>query len=294
MKSGYVAIIGRPNVGKSTLINRLVGQKLSIVSDKPQTTRHRILGVYTEARGQIALVDTPGVHRPAYAMNRRMMHIIYDSLSQVDLLLLMIDVTEKFGHGDKFVIDLIGQAKRKSILLLNKIDLIKKPLILPIIERYRQAYAFLEFLPISALHGEYLGSVIDKIFEALPEGEPLFPSEYLTDRTERFIVAELIREKVLAHTRAELPYSTAVRIDLFDEAERQTKKRMRIAATVFVEKPSQRAILLGHAGAMIKKTGTAARHEIESFLEAHVFLELYIKVEGKWRNNPAVLDQLGV
>lgn len=286
--------MGRPNVGKSTLLNRLIGQKLSIVSNKPQTTRHRILGVLTEARGQIAFVDTPGIHRPSYALNRRMMQVIHDSLQSVDLALLMIDVTQKFGGGDQFVLDMVRQAHRKTLLLLNKVDAIKKPLLLPILDRYRKAHEFLDYLPISALKGDYLDKVIDQIFEALPEGELLFPAEYLTDRTERFIVAELIREKVLANTREELPYTTAVFINEFDESDRKKKKLVRITATIYVEKTSQRPIVLGHGGEMIKRIGTAARQEIEKFLGARVFLELQVKVEEKWRNNPAVLDQIGI
>jgi GTP-binding protein Era len=290
-----VSIIGRPNVGKSTLLNRLVGQKVSIVSNKPQTTRHRILGVHTDARGQVAFVDTPGIHKPGYELNRRMMAIIYQALQDVDLLLLMIDASAKFGRGEQFVLDLVKEAKRKTILLINKVDKVKKSAVLPIIDRYRKEYDFLDYLPVSALTGGNTDMVLNAIFEHLLEGEPLFPPDYLTDKSERFLVAELIREKVLAFTREELPYTTAVIIDRFDEGERETKKHLvRIAASILVEKKSQRAIVVGHAGQMLKTIGSAARKEIERLLDAKVFLELYVKVEEKWRNDVAILDKLEI
>lgn len=294
MKSGSVSIIGRPNVGKSTLLNRLVGQKISIVSDKPQTTRNRILGVLTDARGQIAFVDTPGIHKPGYELNRRMMKTIYSVLEEVDLLLLMIDASEKFGHGDQFVLRLVKGSDLSCILLINKVDMVKKSKVLPLIERYSKEYGFLDYIPISALKGDNVDVLVDKIFERLPEGDVLFPNDYMTDKPERFLVSEFIREKVLHFTREELPYTTAVIIDQFDESKRETNHFVEISASILVEKESQRAIVVGHAGQMIKKIGTAAREEIEKLLGAKVYLNLFVKVKEKWRNNTRVLDSIGI
>ncbi len=294
MKAGFVSIIGRPNVGKSTLLNRLIGQKVSIVSNKPQTTRHRILGVLTDPRGQIAFVDTPGIHKPGYELNRRMMRAIRNALEGVDLLLLMVDASEEFGHGDQFVLNIFKETTVKSLLLINKVDKVKKSKALPIIDRYQREHDFLDYIPISALKGDNLNVVIDKLFEYLPEGERLFPEDYITDRSERFLVSELIREKVLEFTRQELPFSTACVIEAFDESRRASKGLVRISALVVVERDSQRAILIGHAGQMIKKIGTMARKEIEKLLGAKVFLELFVKVEEKWRNNVQMLDEIGI
>lgn len=293
-KSGFVAIIGRPNVGKSTLLNRLIGHKVSIVSEKPQTTRHRILGIITDERSQIVFVDTPGIHKPGYELNRRMMQIIYEALQDVDLVILMVDVGQEFGQGDRFVLDMIKEAARPTILAINKVDAFKKSRALPIIDQYQKEYGFLDYIPISALRGDNVDVLIDKVFEHLPEGEPLYPPEYITDKSERFIVGELIRERVLAHARQELPFSTAVVVEKFDESERETRNFVKIIATIIVERESQKAIVIGRGGQMIKKIGTEARKEIEAFLGAKVYLDLFVRVQERWRDLPRFLDEIGI
>ncbi len=293
MKFGYAALIGRPNVGKSTLLNRLIGQKVAIVSDKPQTTRTRLIGVRTLPEGQIVFVDTPGIHRPGYRLNERMMEEVYESIRQVDVLLHMVDVTEKYGKGEQYVLDLVqGQTKRR-FLLLNKMDAINKGRVLPMIEFYSQTAQYDEIIPISALNGDNVDVVQQKILEYLPEGEPQYPPDFITDRNERFLVAEIIREKVLAHTREELPYSTAVHVDLFDESERD-EGFVRIAASIIVEKEGQKKIVIGRGGQMIRQIGIEARKEIEDFLDVRqIYLDLTVRVQPGWRNLEHLLEELG-
>jgi len=294
VKSGFVAIIGRPNVGKSTLLNRLVGVKISIVSDKPQTTRHRILGVSNTDEVQMIFVDTPGIHRPGFRLNQRMMEAVYGSIRDVDLLIHMIDASEKFGKGEQFVLDLVGSSKKPCFLLLNKIDLINKGKLLPIIDFYNKEEVYDEIIPGSALNGQNLDLLVSRISEYLPEGEPLYPSEYLTDQQERSIVGEMIREKVLLHSLKELPYSVAVLVEEFQEGERETGF-VRISASVIVDKEGQKKILVGRGGQMIKRIGTEARKEIEAFLQVRrIYLELNVKVVPGWRNREGMLDDLGV
>ena len=292
MKSGSVVIIGRPNSGKSTLLNALVGQKISIVSDKPQTTRHRVLGVVTEARGQIVFLDTPGIHKPAYAMNRRMLQTVYDGLLDVNLAILMIDASIAFGSGENYVLETVKRSGVPTILLLNKIDIIAKSRLLPIMERYGTAYDFLEIIPVSALAGENLTVVLDKIFEHLPTGEPLYDTEYFTDRTEKFLAGEFVREKILDRVREELPYACAVLIRRFDESQRETKKIVRIEADILVEKRSQQGIVLGAGASQLKNIGIAARRDLEELLDCKVFLGLQVRTSPDWRNDNAVLDEL--
>jgi GTPase len=292
MKSGTAVIIGRPNSGKSTLLNSLVGQKISIVSDKPQTTRHRILGITTEARGQILFMDTPGIHKPAYGMNRRMLHTVYNGLRDVDLVLLVVDASISFGSGEHFVLETVKKAGLRAFLLLNKIDRIAKNRLLPIMQRYGGAYDFLEIIPISARTGENLPLVLDKIFERLPEGEALYDPEQFTDRTERFLAAEFIREKLLERVREELPYTCAVLIRKFDESQRAEKKLVVIEADILVEKRSQQGIILGAGASQLRDVGIAARQELERLLDCKVFLGLQVKTVHNWRNDEAVLDQL--
>jgi len=292
MKSGSAVIIGRPNSGKSTLVNALVGQKISIVSDKPQTTRHRVIGVVTEARGQIVFLDTPGIHKPAYAMNRRMIQTVYDGLHDVDLAILMTDASIAFGSGENYALEIVKKAGIPAILLLNKIDIIAKRRLLPVMERYGAAHDFLEIIPVSALTGENLEVVRDKIFEHLPEGEPLYDEEYFTDRTERFLAGEFVREKILDCVREELPYACAVIIRKFDESQRETKKLVRIEADILVEKRSQQGIVLGAGAAQLKNIGIAARRDLEKLLECRVFLGLQVRTSPDWRNDEAVLDEL--
>ncbi|MCL2877711.1 MAG: GTPase Era [Acidobacteria bacterium] len=292
MKSGSAVIIGRPNSGKSTLLNALVGQKISIVSDKPQTTRHRVLGVVTEARGQIVFLDTPGIHKPAYAMNRRMLQTVYDGLRDVDLAILMTDASTAFGSGENYALETVKKAGVPAILLLNKIDVIAKRRLLPVMQRYGEAYDFLEIIPVSALSGENLDVVRDKIFEHLPEGEPLYDAEYFTDRTERFLAGEFIREKILDRVREELPYACAVIIRRFDESRRETKKLVRVEADILVEKRSQQGIVLGAGASQLKNIGVAARRDLEELLDCKVFLGLQVRTSPDWRNDEAVLDEL--
>jgi len=292
MKSGTAAIIGRPNSGKSTLLNAIVGQKVSIVSDKPQTTRHRILGILTDVRGQIVFVDTPGIHKPGYHMNRRMLKCVYDALGHVDLVLLLVDASVPFGAGDGFVLETLKGSRSKALLLINKIDKTAKPNLLPIIDRYGKEYEFLEIIPISALTGDNLDLMINKVFEYLPEGEALFDAEQITDRSERFLSAEFIREKILERTREEIPYTSAVLIRRFDESRRERENLVLVDADILVEKKSQQGIILGAGGLRLRDVGIAARRELEQLLGCKVYLSLKVLTSLRWRDNDAVLDEL--
>ena len=288
--SGFVAVVGRPNVGKSTLVNRLVGEKVAIVSDKPQTTRNRILAVLNRPDGQIVLFDTPGIHKPMHRMNERMVEAAVGSLGQVDLALWLVDVTEDYGPGDRYVKDVLARAGKPVILGLNKIDLVPKPRLLPLIDRYRQLLDFAEIVPISGLKGDNVERLAERLVAHLPEGERLYPEDFLTDQPERFFVAEMVREQILRHTREEIPYSTAVIIDSFKEAQ----PVMRIEASILVERQSQKGILIGRGGAMLKAIGSAARREIEAFLGTKIYLGLFVKVREGWREDPAMLDEMGL
>ena len=294
MKSGTAAIIGRPNSGKSTLLNALIGQKISIVSANPQTTRYRILGIHTEPRGQIVFVDTPGIHRPNYRMNERMQHAVSDSLSGIDLVLLVVDGSIAFGGGEAYVLEMVQKARARTILLINKIDKFAKPKLLPIMKRYGEAYEFLEIIPISALKADNLDVVVEKIFACLPQGEPLYDPELVTDRSERFLAAEFIREKILARTREELPYCTAVLVNQFDESQRETKNLVVIEADILVEKRSQQGIILGAGGTQLRQLGTDARKDLETLLGCKVYLALTVRTSSRWRDDESVLNQLEV
>ena len=290
-KSGMVSLIGRPNAGKSTLLNKLIGEKIAIVSDKPQTTRTRITGVLTRPDGQIVFLDTPGIHKPGYALNRRMMAVVTDALSSVDLVLLIVDSTEATGSGDRFVRDMIAKVPTRAFLLVNKIDALRdKSRLLPLIQFYSEAREFAEVIPVSAKTGEGAGLLIDKIVEHLPEGQALFPNDALTDQPERVIAAELVREKILHVTGQELPYVTAVVTERWQEEPEVT----RIECVIYVERPSQRPIILGHGGARIKQIGIEARADIERLLGRHVFLKLFVKVREHWRDDERALDELGI
>jgi GTP-binding protein Era len=292
MKCGTAVIIGRPNSGKSTLLNAFVGQKVSIVSTKPQTTRHRILGIATEARGQIVFMDTPGIHKPEYSMNRRMLHTVYEGLRGVDLVLLIVDASISFGGGENFVLETVKKAQSPTFLLFNKIDKIAKTALLPAMRRYGEAYNFLEIIPISAKSGQNLDLVRDRIFDLLPEGEPLYDAEQITDRSERFLTAEFIREKLLERVREELPYTCAVLVRKFDESKRETQSLVVIEADILVEKRSQQGIVLGSGASQLRDLGIAARRDLEQFLDCKVFLGLQVRTARNWRNDEAVLDQL--
>jgi GTPase len=291
---GAIAIIGRPNAGKSTLLNRLVGSKLSIISEKPQTTRQLIRGELNHPRGQAVFVDTPGIHKPGFELNRRMLQYVHEAIASVDLLLVITDASQSFGAGERFVLDLIKQSRKKCLLLLNKVDRVPKNKLLPLLEFYSKEYAFKELIPISARDGTQLDVLKEKIFEHLPIGEAMYGEDYFTDVTERFMVAELIRERVLAHMREEIPYTTAVVIENFDESDRESRRLVRINALVVVEKPSQQSIVVGRGAAMIKMIGTEARKEIQEYLEAQVFLDLRVRTVEDWRNNNAFLLSVGI
>jgi GTP-binding protein Era len=292
-RSGFVSIIGRPNAGKSTLLNALVGEKLAIVTRKPQTTRNRIQGFVNVAKkgkypaGQIVLIDTPGIHKPVNSLNRSMMKEVYDAVEGCDLLLLIVDATEKFGSGDQFVIELAKRTKLPCFLLLNKIDGLHKDRLLPLIDRYKELHEFAEVIPISALKRDGLDALLDAIIKALPEGPRYFSEDQITDQPERFLAAELIREQVLQLTSQEVPHATTVLIDSFEEGSKLT----RIAATIYCEREGQKAILIGKHGANLKKIGTSARQQIERLLGTKVFLELYVKVQPGWRESRAFVDE---
>jgi GTPase len=290
-KSGVVALIGRPNAGKSTLLNRAIGMKIAIVSDKPQTTRTRITGVLTRAEGQIVFLDTPGVHKPGYKLNRRMMAIVTDALSTVDLILLMIDATKPMGHGDQFVLDMLKRVPTRAFLLLNKVDALRdKSKLLPFIGRYTKEREFIEVIPTSALKGDGVELVVTKAFEYLPEAPLLYPEDEITDQPERVLAAELVREKILEVTGEELPYVTAVVTERWEESEDITK----IHCLIYVERASHRAIVIGRGGARLKQIGTAARVDIEKLLGRHVFLNLFVKVREHWRDDERALNELGI
>ena len=293
MRAGYVSLIGRPNAGKSTLLNRFAGQKLAIVSDKPQTTRHRITGVRNVPDGQIVFLDTPGIHKPQHRMNRRMVDTALDTLRDVNVVVLVVDATARPGSGDAFVVDVLRRSGRLGILALNKVDAIHKPRLLPIIEHFAKSFEFKAIVPVSALKGDGVAGLEREIIAALPEGEALYPADYLTDQTERGLTAELIREKVLTHTRDELPYTTAVIIDQFEEP--GTRGGLtRIHASILVETESQKPIVVGKGGDMIKRIGTDARRDLEAMLEGKVFLDLHVKVREAWRDDERILDELGM
>jgi GTP-binding protein Era len=292
MKSGFVSFLGRPNAGKSTLLNRLVGQKLAIVSDKPQTTRTRIVGVRNYAEGQVVFVDTPGVHKPTHRMNVRMVDAALEAMREVDVLALVVDASVKPGPGDQFLLNTIRDVKAPVLLILNKVDLMAKPRLLPLIDQYRKAFPFVEIVPVSAIDGTNV-DVLERLFlQYLPEGDPMFPPDYLTDQPERFFAAEIVREQVLQLTHDELPFSTAVVVDRFEKPGEESI--LRLFCTILVERESQKPIVVGKAGAMIKKIGTAARAELERFFGTRVYLDLHVKVRAEWRDDERLLDDIGL
>lgn len=292
MKSGFVALVGRPNAGKSTLLNRLVGQKLAIVSDKPQTTRNRIRGVRNFPEGQVVFVDTPGLHRPLYRLNVRMVDAALDALREVDVVAAVVDAAERPGAGDRYLMDILRKLQKPKVLALNKVDLVAKEQLLPLIARYSETVGFDDVVPISAQTGDNVPRLEAVLLTHLPEGEPFYDEDYLTDQPERFFVAELVREQVLQHTRAELPFATAVVVDRFEEADENGL--LRFYCTILVERESQKPIVVGRGGAMIKTIGTSARHELERFFGARVYLDLRVKVRADWREDERVLDELGL
>jgi len=296
-RSGFVCILGRPNAGKSTLLNALVGEKLAIISPKPQTTRNRIQGIIHLPKGkgkgkdggQIVLLDTPGVHKPDSSLGRKMMVEVREALEGCDLVLLIMDVTRKLDPRDQFALDLLKQSGAKAFLILNKVDLIReKAKLLPLIEQYRKLHDFAEVIPISALKRNGLDVLLSHIVAALPAGPAYFPEDEITDQPARFMAAEIVRERVLLHTSEEIPYATTVIVENFEQGSKLT----RIAATIYCERDSQKGILIGKHGQMLKKIGTAARIQIERMLGTRVFLELYVKVEPGWRDSRRFIDEL--
>jgi GTP-binding protein Era len=291
MKSGFVALLGRPNAGKSTLLNRLLGQKLAIVSDKPQTTRTRVVGVKNRPDAQIVFVDTPGVHKPTHRMNVRMVDTALDAMREVDVVCLVVDASVKSGPGDRLLLTLLKDVKVPVILALNKVDLVSKPKLLPVLDHYSKAYAFAELVPLSAADGTNVDTLEGLFVRYLPEGEPLYPPEHFTDQTERFFAAEIVREQVLQLTHDELPFSTAVVVDAFDESE---PGLIKLYCTILVDRESQKPIVVGKAGSMIKAIGTAARLGLEEHFGQKVFLDLHVKVKSEWRDDERLLDEIGL
>lgn len=294
-RSGFVCILGRPNAGKSTLLNALVGEKVAIISPKPQTTRSRIQGVVHVPKrngkggGQIVLIDTPGVHKPDSSLGRKMMVEVREALEGCDLVLMIMDVTHKFDPRDQFALDLLKKSGTKAFLILNKVDLIReKSRLLPLIEDYRKMYAFSEVIPISALKRKGLDELLDLVIAVLPAGPAYFPEDQVTDQPARFMAAEIVREQVLLNTSEEIPYATTVIVESFEEGSKLT----RIAATIYCERGGQKGILVGKGGQMLKKIGTAARLQMERMLGTKVFLELFVKVEAGWRDSRHFVEEL--
>ena len=291
-RSGYVALIGRPNAGKSTLLNFLVGEKIAAVSNKPQTTRHKIQGIVTLENGQIVFVDTPGVHKPGYLLNRRMMSAVHDAILSVDLIVLLRDASVSTGNGDRFVLDLVKQSEKPAVLVLNKIDKIReKRELLPLIEFYSKEYDFQEIVPISALKGDSIDNLLRQLAKHLPKSEPIFSADELTDQPLRVLVAEMVREQILRTTGDEIPYVTAVVTEKYDETDPNVT---RIHCAIYVERSSQKGIIIGKQGIKLKKIGTEARVDIEKLLGKKVFLQLFVKVVEDWRNQERSLDEIGI
>ena len=293
MRAGLVSLVGRPNAGKSTLLNRLVGTKIAIVSDKPQTTRTRIVGVRNYPDAQAVFVDTPGIHRPMHRMNVRMVDTALESMQDVDVLGLVVDASVPVGSGDRHVVDLVKAVDAPIFLILNKIDLIKKSRLLPLIDTFPERDRFAEIVPVSAATGDNVDRLERALIERLPEGEPVYPTDYLTDRPERFMASEIVREKLLAFTHAELPFSSAVVVDLFEEP-LGPDGVLRLYCSIVVERESQKAIVVGKSGGMVKRIGTAAREELERFFATRVFLDLHVRVKADWREDDRMLQDIGL
>ena len=290
-KSGFVSIIGRPNVGKSTFMNRVVGQKIAIMSDKPQTTRNKVQGVVTNENSQIVFIDTPGIHKPKHKLGDFMMKSAKNTLKEVDVILFMVNADEKIGPGDRFVIEMLKGSETPVFLVINKIDLVHPDALFEIINSYVEEYDFAEIVPLSALNGNNVERLMETLTNYLPEGPKYYPDDQVTDHPERFIVSELIREKVLHLTREEVPHSIAV---VIDKISRDDKKQIvNVMATIIVERDSQKGIIIGKQGALLKQIGTKARRDIEMLLGSKVFLELWVKVQKDWRNKPGQLKEFG-
>ena len=290
-KSGFIGIIGRPNVGKSTLLNALVGEKIAITTSKPQTTRNRIMGIRNQAEGQMIFMDTPGIHQADSALNRHMVNVAKDTFGRVDILLLLVEAAAGVHPSDPFIIKSLPKGAMPVILVINKIDLVKKMQLLPLIDQLHPLHPFAAVVPLSARTGDGLPRLVDEILQALPEGPACFPEDTMTDCPERFIAAEIIREKIIMLTRQEIPYVTAVIVDAFKEDEQ--KRLIRIQATIHVEKDSQKGILIGKKGAKLKEIGTKARMDLEQFFNARIYLELFVRVQKNWTHDEKMLKEFG-
>ena len=289
-KSGFVAIIGRPNVGKSTVLNRLVGEKVAIVTQKPETTRNKIQGILTRDDAQVVFIDTPGIHKPTNLLGKQITQVAKDVLIEADLIVFILDVTKGITSEDMIIFNLVKAAKKPAILLINKIDLRSKSLALPLIEEGARLYDFRDIIPTSAANGDNMDALLKKVIEYLPEGPKYFPDSQFTDKTEQFMVGEMIREKALELTHEEVPHSVAVLIEEFTE---RPKKLVYIRAVIYVERHSQKKILVGHKGQMLKSIGESARRDIQKFLNRHAYLELWVKVHENWRKDPNALKMFG-
>ncbi|MGM0864438.1 MAG: GTPase Era [Bacillota bacterium] len=290
-KSGFISIIGRPNVGKSTFLNRVIGQKIAIMSDKPQTTRNKVQGVFTTDDAQMIFIDTPGIHKPKHKLGDFMMKIAQNTLKEVDVILFMVNVEEGLGKGDHFIIEKLKGVKTPVFLILNKIDQIHPDALLPMIQQYNDLFPFAATVPISALEGNNVDNLLQLLKDQLPEGPQFYPADQITDHPERFIVSELIREKVLHLTREEIPHSIAVVIDKMER--KQEKDLIDVIATIIVERDSQKGIVIGKQGSMLKEVGKRSRVDIESLLGSKVYLELWVKVQKDWRNRSSTLRDFG-
>jgi len=289
-RSGFVALIGRPNVGKSTLMNQILGQKVAITSDKPQTTRNRIHGVYTSQEGQIVFIDTPGVHKPQHKLGDYMMQMVRNTLSEVDVILFLTDVTQTMGSGERYILQLLESVETPVILVMNKIDQVHPDDLLPRIDDYRREFLFAEVVPVSALLGNNISALVSVIFRYLPPGPKYYPDDQTTDHPESFIVAELVREKILHLTREEIPHSVAV---VVEEMARREGDVVYVRAVIYTERESQKGILIGKGGRMLKQVGQWARQEIEALFGSRVYLDLWVKVKEDWRNREMLLKSLG-
>ncbi|MGD6847180.1 GTPase Era [Rossellomorea aquimaris] len=290
-KSGFISIIGRPNVGKSTFLNRVIGQKIAIMSDKPQTTRNKVQGVFTTDDAQMIFIDTPGIHKPKHKLGDFMMKIAQNTLKEVDVILFMVNVEEGLGKGDHFIIEKLKGVKTPVFLILNKIDQIHPDALLPMIQQYNDLFPFAATVPISALEGNNVDNLLQLLKDQLPEGPQFYPADQITDHPERFIVSELIREKVLHLTREEIPHSIAVVIDKMER--KQEKDLIDVIATIIVERDSQKGIVIGKQGSMLKEVGKRSRVDIENLLGSKVYLELWVKVQKDWRNRSSTLRDFG-
>jgi GTPase len=287
-RSGFVAVLGRPNAGKSTFVNRLVGQKVAIVTSRPQTTRNRILGIVNRAQAQVVLIDTPGIHRASSVLGRQMMAEVTQALEGIDLMVVMIDATSGLTAGDRLAFEHARTFRGPVFLLLNKVDRVPKPALLPLMESCLKEFAFTEIIPVSALTGDGVELALERFTAHLPEGEPYFPQDQFTDQPERFLAGEIVREKIMTGTRQEVPHAVAVRVEAFEESE----KLIRIRAIISVEREGQKGILIGRGGERLKAIGTAARKELEEILGVKIFLELRVKVEHEWRRDARMVQQL--